>query len=44
MLMTQAGWKWFCTNCAFEYYGEEAPEECPNCGNWDSFSQVEDDG
>jgi len=30
--MTQTGFNWFCKKCGFEYYGEEAPEECPTCG------------
>ena len=31
--MAQAGWKWFCPKCGHVAYGEEAPEECPECGN-----------
>ena len=41
--MSQAGWKWFCKKCGFDYYGENPPNECPKCHCWDSFTKVIED-
>jgi pyruvate/2-oxoglutarate dehydrogenase complex dihydrolipoamide dehydrogenase (E3) component len=24
--------KWFCTNCGYNYEGENSPDVCPECG------------
>jgi len=41
--MTQAGWKWFCTKCGYEHYGERPPKTCPKCGaNKEEFYKTPD--
>jgi len=41
--MSQTGWKWFCSKCGRIVYGEEAPEECPKCFEWDSYGKIGED-
>ncbi len=37
--MSMAGFMWEC-KCGFVDYGEESPEECPDCLSLDSFTKL----